>query len=416
MPARTRAGGAPDHVTALDRDLDRLSEAPRPYEPPAPPGARAPAPAAAVAGDRDLGWIRRMLPLLRPRWRRLALGLTAAAIAMLAQVIAPRVLMGAIDNALDTQARSLTPFVVALSILAVLRGGLTYLYRTTLFKVAYTLEYDLRTTIYEHLTTLSFPFYDRVQTGQLISRANSDIRSVQMFLTFMPIVALSLTSFVVALGIMLSVNVPLTLVAVAPIPFIYVVGVRMRELLFPISWVVQSRTADVATIVEENVTGARVVKSFAAEAEQLDVLALAARRLRWGSIRQVDVRGHYAPLMEALPRLGLAAVLLYGGLLAIDGSVTVGTIVAFTAYVVLLQAPFRTLGFMLLLEPARGRLRRSDLRDPRHRSRDRRSARGRGPGRPAGRSSCATSPSATAKRVPSWSTSTCTCDPVRRSR
>ena len=290
-----------------------------------------------------------MLPLLRARWRRLAVGLTAAAVAMLAQVIAPRVLMGAIDNALDTQARSLTPFVVALSILAILRGGLTYLYRTTLFKVAYALEYDLRTTIYEHLTTLSFPFYDRVQTGQLISRANSDIRSVQMFLTFLPIVALSLTSFVVALGIMLSVNVPLTLVAVAPIPFIYVVGVRMRELLFPISWVVQSRTADVATIVEENVTGARVVKSFAAEAEQLDVLALAARRLRWGSIRQVDVRGHYAPLMEALPRLGLAAVLLYGGLLAIDGTVTVGTIVAFTAYVVLLQAPFRTLGFMLLL-------------------------------------------------------------------
>ena len=74
-----------------------------------------------------------MLPLLRARWRRLAVGLTAAAVAMLAQVIAPRVLMGAIDNALDTQARSLTPFVVALSILAILRGGLTYLYRTTLF-------------------------------------------------------------------------------------------------------------------------------------------------------------------------------------------------------------------------------------------------------------------------------------------
>jgi ATP-binding cassette subfamily B protein len=336
-------------VTAIDRDLEQLSEAPRPYEPPVPPGPVAPAPAAAISPDRSLGWIRRVLPLLRARKRRLAVGLSAAAVAMLAQVIAPRVLMGAIDNALTTQTRSLTPYVVALSTLALLRGGLTYLYRTTLFKVAYALEYDLRTTIYEHLTTLSFPFYDRVQSGQLISRANSDIRSVQMFLTFMPIVSLSLMSFVVALAIMLSVNVLLTIVAVAPIPFIYVVGVRMRELLFPISWVVQARTADVATIVEENVTGARVVKSFAAEAQQLDLLGLAARRLRWGAIRQVDVRAHYAPLMEALPRLGLAAVLLVGGLLAIDGRVTVGTIVAFTAYVVLLQAPFRTLGFLLLL-------------------------------------------------------------------
>ena len=149
---------------------------------------------------------------------------------------------------------------------------------------------------------------------------------------------------------MLNVNVPLTLVAVAPIPFIYVVGVRMRELMFPISWVVQGRTAEVATIVEENVTGARVVKSFAAEAQQLDALALAARRLRWGSIRQIDVRAQYAPAAggaaaaRAWPR-----VLLYGGLLAIDGEVTVGTLVAFSTYVVLLQAPFRTLGFMLML-------------------------------------------------------------------
>jgi ATP-binding cassette subfamily B protein len=336
-------------VTALDRDLVRLAAAPRPYEPPPPPGPAAPRPDAAIDPDRTRGWVRRVLPLLVARRRTLVLGLSAAAVAMLAQILAPRVLMAAIDQALTQRTSTLTPFVVALSGLAVVRGGLTFFYRSTLYKTAFALEYDLRTTIYEHLTTLSFPFYDRVQSGQLISRANSDIRSVQMFLTFMPIVSLSLLSFVVALGIMLSVNLPLTLVAVAPIPFIYVVGVRMRELMFPISWIVQSRTADVATIVEENVTGARVVKSFAAEGQQLDALATAARRLRWASIRQVDVRASYAPLLEALPRLGLAAVLLYGGLLAIDGEVTVGTLVAFSAYVVLLQAPFRTLGFMLML-------------------------------------------------------------------
>lgn len=334
-------------MTALDRDPD--APASPPYEPPLPPGPPAPAPAAGIDPDRSLGWVRRVLPLLLARRRQLVVGLVCAFVAMLAQVVAPRVLMAAIDRALTERTSTLAPFVVALGVLALVRGALTLVYRTTLYKVAYALEYDLRTTIYEHLTRMSFTFYDRVQSGQLISRANSDIRSVQMFLTFMPIVTLSLTSFLVAVGIMLSVNVPLTLVAVVPIPFIYVVGVRMRELLFPISWVVQARTADVATIVEENVTGARVVKSFAAEGDQLDVLALAARRLRWASIRQVDVRAGYAPPLEALPRLGLAAVLLVGGLLAIDGQVTVGTIVAFTTYVVLLQAPFRILGFMLLL-------------------------------------------------------------------
>ena len=336
-------------MSALDRDLALLGSATRPYEPARPDGPAAPPPAAAIAADPSLGWIRRVLPLLTARRRRLVRGLSCAFVAMLAQVVAPRVLMAAIDSALTHRTAPLTPFVLTLGALALIRGVLTYVYRTTLYKVAFALEYDLRTTIYEHLTRLSFGFYDRVQSGQLISRANSDIRSVQMYLTFMPIVTLSLSSFVVALGIMLSVNVPLTLVAVAPIPFIYVAGVKMRELLFPISWVVQSRTADVATIVEENITGARVVKSFAGEAQQLEALALAARRLRWGSIRQIDVRARYAPIMEGLPRLGLAAVLLYGGLQAIDGQVTVGTIVAFSTYVVLLQAPFRILGFMLLL-------------------------------------------------------------------
>lgn len=290
-----------------------------------------------------------MAPLLRARRGQLSVGLTCALLAMVAQVIAPRVLMAAIDDSLSERSSSLTPFVVALAGLAVARGILTYAYRTTLFKAAFALEYDLRTAMYEHFTKLSFSFYDTVQSGQLISRANSDIRSVQMFLTFMPIVALNLVSFAVGLVIMVSVSPPLTVVAVVPLPFVFIVGVRLRNLMFPISWIVQSRQAEVATVVEENVTGARVVKSFAAEQLQLDALALAARRLRWSSILQIDVRARYAPLLEGIPRLGLAAVLLCGGLMAIDGSVTVGTIVAFSTYVVLLQAPFRTLGFILML-------------------------------------------------------------------
>jgi ATP-binding cassette subfamily B protein len=321
----------------------------RHYEPSLPGGPAAPAPAASIDPDRALGWIRRVLPMLLARRRRLLVGFACALAAMVAQAVAPRVLMAAIDEALTDRTSDLAPFVIVLALLALARGVLSFAYRATLFHAAYALEYDLRTTIYEHLATLSFSFYDRVQSGQLISRANSDIRSVQMFLTFMPIVTLSLAGFAVSLAIMVSVDVLLTIIAVAPIPLVFVAGVKMRELMFPISWIVSSRTADVATIVEENITGARVVKSFAAEPQQLDELALAARRLRWASISQVDVRARYGPLMEGLPRLGLAAVLLVGGLRAIDGSVTVGTIVAFSTYVVLLQAPFRVLGFMMLL-------------------------------------------------------------------
>jgi ATP-binding cassette subfamily B protein len=123
----------------------------------------------------------------------------------------------------------------------------------------------------------------------------------------------------------------------------------MRRLMFPISWIVQERQAGVATVVEENVAGARVVKSFAAEQQQVDVMARTARRLEWGQNRQIDVRALYAPVMENLPRLGMAGVLLYGGILAIHGEVTIGTIVAFSIYVVMLQAPFRMLGMLMMM-------------------------------------------------------------------
>jgi ATP-binding cassette, subfamily B, bacterial len=127
------------------------------------------------------------------------------------------------------------------------------------------------------------------------------------------------------------------------------VGARLRRHIFPISWVVQSRLADVATIVEENVTGVRVVKSFAAEQQQVRELEGAARRLQWAAVKQVDYRAKYAPVMENLPRFGLALVLLYGGWLAIDEQVTIGTLVAFNAYVLMLQAPFRMLGFFMMM-------------------------------------------------------------------
>jgi ATP-binding cassette subfamily B protein len=148
---------------------------------------------------------------------------------------------------------------------------------------------------------------------------------------------------------MLSVNVPLTFLALLPLPAVYLVGVRMRNLIFPMSWIVQSRLADLATIVDENVNGVRVVKSFAAEERQIGLLARAGRRLQWASVRQVDTRARYGPIMENLPRLGMAAVLLYGGILVIDGSLQVGTLVAFNAYILMLQAPFRLLGFFLML-------------------------------------------------------------------
>jgi ATP-binding cassette subfamily B protein len=143
--------------------------------------------------------------------------------------------------------------------------------------------------------------------------------------------------------------VPLALVAMATVPIVFVLSVRMRRMLFPVSWLIQSRLAEIATIVDENINGVRVVKSFAAEQRELTTLAKAADRLRWSYIKDADVRAQFAPLVQNLPQLGLALVLLLGGYLVIHGRLGVGAILAFSAYIVMLQAPFQMLGMLVML-------------------------------------------------------------------
>ena len=319
-----------------------------PFEPLAAVPVAGP-PLGHIDPNQDHGWWRRVWPLLSARRVAFIGSLVGAVIALVAGVLIPRVTMAAIDNALDRQVVPLSRYAWMLVGLGVTRTLLTFFYRSTLYRVAYDLEYDLRTIMHGHLTRMDFAFFDKVQSGQLISRANSDIRSIQMFCTFAPLMTLQLVSFAVALVMMLNIHVGLTVVALATLPLTYVVGARLRNIMFPMSWIVQARQADIATIVDENVQGARVVKGFAAEQQQLEQLAAASQRLRWASVRANDSRAAWGPLMENLPRLGLAVVLLYGGSLAIDGKVSVGALVAFNAYVVLMQAPFRFLSTVLLL-------------------------------------------------------------------
>ena len=233
--------------------------------------------------------------------------------------------------------------------LAVVGAGIGFISRYYLFLTAYAIEFDLRNIIYEHLTRMSFPFYDRVQSGQLISRANSDIRSVQMYMTFAPMILVQCGVAVVAFVYMLSINVILAFVAMVTMPFIYVVGVKMRKTMFPVSWLIQARLADVATIVDENINGVRVVKSFAAEPQQLKELVSAAQRVRWGYVKDADLRAKWSPLIQNLPQLGLSLVLLVGGDMVIHGHLGVGAILAFNAYLLMLQAPFMMLGMIIMM-------------------------------------------------------------------
>lgn len=305
-------------------------------------------PASPIDPNTDLGWIRRLLPVIKQHRTPLIRGAVAGIVALVLQVAVPATVRAAIDSAITGSRDNLTQWVLILLALGIGRFIFGLTYRYSLFQLAWNVETDLRALLYDHLTTLSFSYYDRTQSGQVISRANSDIRSIQILLAYAPLILMSGLAFLLAFGFMLTIHVPLTLVALSMLPLVYVFGQRLRTTVFPLTWVSQARMAELATIVDENVNGTRVVKSFAAEERQVNLLARAADHLKWANVEAIRTRAHYNPFIEALPRIGMAMVLLYGGILAIDGKVSIGTLFAFNAYVIMMQAPFRMFGFILL--------------------------------------------------------------------
>jgi ATP-binding cassette, subfamily B, bacterial len=322
-------------------------------------------PKCTIDPDRSKSWLRRAMPIMRAHRGIFITALVLSFAGVVLQVQIPNLLNKAISNSIVTRTASSGPlawwhrvpvrgvplsfyvwWIVALAVVGVIFG---FISRYFLFLTAYAIEFDLRNIIYEHLIKMSFPFYDRVQSGQLISRANSDIRSVQMYMTFAPMILVQCGVAVVAFVYMLSIDVPLAFVAMVTMPFIYFVGVRMRKSMFPVSWLIQARLADVATIVDENINGVRVVKSFAAEPQQLRALVSAAQKVRWGYVKDADLRATWSPVIQNLPQLGLSLVLLVGGDLVIHGRLGVGAILAFNAYLLMLQAPFMMLGMIIMM-------------------------------------------------------------------
>ena len=306
-------------------------------------------PRVRIARDHNLAWWRRVLPVIASHRLTFAAAIILSFVSLFFQTLVPNMLNGAINQTLVHHAGSLHRDVVHIVIVGLIAGITGVVSRQYVFLTAYNVEADLRSLIYEHLAWLSFGFYDRVQSGQLISRANSDIRSVQMYSTFAPLIVVQSFIGVIAFVFMLSINVALSLVAMTVMPLLYFVGIKMRRVMFPISWITQARLADVATVVDENVNGVRVVKAFAQEEAEINRLADAAERVAWSYIKDAQIRGIWSPWVQNLPQLGLALVLLFGGWMVIDGHLGIGAILAFNAYLLMLQAPFMMLGQLVMM-------------------------------------------------------------------
>jgi ATP-binding cassette subfamily B protein len=295
----------------------------------------------------EQGWARRLAGYA---WRYpkdvvLALGSSLGGMALMAVV--PLVTKVIIDDVIGDHSRGMGPWAGALLGAAVLVYVLTYIRRYYGGRLALDVQHDLRTDMYRTITRLDGRRQDELSTGQVVGRATSDLQLIQGLLFMLPMTIGNILLFLISLGIMAALSLPLTLVALAVAPGLWFVARRSRSRLHPATWYAQAQAAAVAGVVDGAVSGVRVVKGFGQEDQETGKLREVGRRLFAGRLRTIRLNAKYTPALQAVPALGQVAMLALGGWLAVRGEITLGTFVAFSTYLAQLVGPVRMLAVVL---------------------------------------------------------------------
>ncbi len=295
------------------------------------------------------GWIRRLLAAC---WRHPHLtmaALLASGIGVGMEATTPLLTRLALDDAVAGTTERLSWLVAALAGVALLQFGTAFVRRYLGGRLSLDVQHDLRNAVFRAVQKLDGAKQDTLRTGQVVSRAISDLQLVQGLLSMVPLAAGVLVLFAVALAAMLWLSPLLTLIALIAVPAAGLVTTRTRRTLFPATWSAQQRAADIAEHVEETVTGMRVVKGFGQEARVVSRLENRAQRLFAERMRSARLNAMFAPTLTAFPSLGQVAVFALGGMLALRGTISLGTFVAFAAYLAMLVGPARLIATLVVL-------------------------------------------------------------------
>ena len=288
----------------------------------------------------------RLLTFLSPYRASLVASSVLAIASQIAGILVP-VLTGVVIDELsgDPSTRVLALMIAAIIALGLLRGALMLGRRIISGRQALGVEYDLRDELYAHFLRLSFGFYDRSQTGQLMSRATIDLQSVRFFLGYgLIFFAQHVVTIVVVTVVLFFYSWQLALLALAITPAIVLVAYRYSRVSHPVLRDVQQKLADVATIAEESIVGIHVVKSFSQEERRERRFAGSADEVFERSVAANRQRAVYVPLLTLLPLLAQAAVLLMAGRMVITGSLSIGEFFAFNLLLAMLVMPLRMIG------------------------------------------------------------------------
>jgi len=291
---------------------------------------------------------RRLLGFLRPYRRGVLSSFGLAALAMVGTAAIPWLTGRAIDRIRSHDTSGLRTLAIGVAIAGLLRLALTVGRRLIAGRVSLGIEMDLRERLYGHLLGLELGFFDGQQTGQLMSRSTVDLQAVRFFLGYgLVFMTQSALTILLAAGAMFAKDTGLAALALIPVPFVVFIAARYGRRSRPAIQEVQQRIAEMTAEVEENISGVRVIKSFAREERQLGRFTDVVGRVFSQAMISTKLQAFYSPFIGFLPQIGLAAILFFGGRRVIHHSLSLGDFTAFYTYLLMLLSPMRTLGISL---------------------------------------------------------------------
>jgi ATP-binding cassette, subfamily B, bacterial len=317
---------------------------------------------------RKAGW-RLMREAVRAHRGMMYLGIFAGLVWAAARVSVPALAGVAVNRGVAegdwTAARN---WMVAILLVGAVQATCTGIRRYAAFGLAWRVERDLRMRLVAHLQTLHFAFHDRAQTGQLMAYANTDIQQINNAVLLIPLTIASSIQMV-AVAVILFIRSPgLAFFALAALPLLNISATRFSHRMFPIGLALQEELSELSGVVEESVTGIRIVKGFGVERLQRKRLEAEASGVFDRSMEQARLRANFVPQLDFLPALGLVGILWFGGHQVLDGNLTVGDIVAANLYVLMMIWPLRMIGMLVAQLPrsagASGRINDVLVTDP----------------------------------------------------
>ena len=284
--------------------------------------------------------------VLREQKTGLVAGVAVGLLWSAGKVAVPKLTSLAVDRAI-LGTGSLLFWSLMIGAMAVIAGIFTSWRRWFAFRESRLTETKLREQLFAHVMRLHVRYHDHTQTGQLMSRASSDLLQIQGFVVMIPIAASNIAMVLAIVVILVAQQPLLAVIALAPLPFLNVLATRFSRRIHPAVLAVQQEQAQLATVVEEAVSGVRVIKGFGAHEVTAERLRTEADDIRRESLEAARVRSAFLPALDLLPNIGLLAVLAIGGHRVLAGTMTRGQMLEFMQYIGLLIFPLRNLGMMV---------------------------------------------------------------------